>query len=126
MRTLAETMTKRAARPRATREAPPPKFTMEVARTFTGVIQMACNGPEKFGTPYGEALRGQVIAIAAGDEQIANAIVKSGQAAHVAASSPLGQPEEFQAKKAEPVPAETPVTLQPPAPPQPPTEGVQE
>jgi len=98
-----------------TRAEEPPRFTFPVSRSFTGKIQFTASGPDVGSTEHGDALRGQVFAIE--NEELAARLVESGQFAHVVASAPVGQPEEFR-----PAPKEQPAAppIPPPQPPPPP------
>jgi hypothetical protein len=70
-------------------------FHFPVVKGFTGRIQYAKNRANEAMTALGKSLRGEVHQVSDRQKRIAVGLVENGDFSHVAADTPLGQPEEF-------------------------------
>lgn len=86
-----------------------PAFHYPVVRKFTGKLQYRANDMERVeGTPFGPFMRGEVKEVRS--QTAADGIVESGQFSHVAADTPVGQPEEYRPKSTKPAATATDTT----------------
>lgn len=96
-RTTADTTAAPAAtaEPQVGRENP--NFHYPTVKRFTGRLQYASNRMAEAQLGHGKVLRAEVFAVR--NERYANSLVENGDVSHVAADTPLGQPEEYKAGK---------------------------
>jgi hypothetical protein len=66
-----------------------------VVKQFTGKIQYAKNDAAEATTALGKSLRGEVHQVSERQKKVAIDLVNNGRYSHVAADTPLGQPEEL-------------------------------
>lgn len=79
-------------------------FHYPTVKSYTGRIQYRKDGAESQMISSGRVLRAEVIEMRSRDA--ANGLVDNGHFSHVAADTPLGQPEEYKPKKKPEPPAE--------------------